>query len=463
MAPKAEPKADAKAKAKAKREDAPRGDDHIPRPDREAMQGKLDAITADIEKLQAKKKALDEKIKGRSSGKDEFMSQKNELASKIQQFKEKINALHEQKDALQKGRQAEREEKSKMAQDVKKMKASIGFGSEEAIDNRIREIEYRLHTDTLTLKVEKDLLKEISELKRNRPKVSQVNKLEESLGSFGTGGGEKETLQTISEQIRTWLQEKAKVVEELQKLQDAHKDKVGDLSGDIDTRNELGKQITEKIQERNKVRDDFRAEEKEFQEKLREKRAQQQERIAAEREQRQKEWEERTRQKKAEKMDEQPYVMEITLIEQSMKFCKSLTAGKEEKVVEEKKEFDHGNLDGLQVLGKKDERDEFFFEPTKGKKKSKAKGKEASSSKPIKHNAETFKLFDQLKLDAPITLDDIPSTIEKLEVLLADFEQKVKDWEKNKDERKAKILAGEEDEEQKKEEAKQEEKKEEEE
>jgi uncharacterized coiled-coil DUF342 family protein len=463
MAPKAEPKADAKAKAKAKvkREDgAGPADDHIPRPDKEAMQAKLDAITADIEKLQAKKKALDDKIKGRSSGKDEFMSQKNELASKIQQFKEKINALHEQKDELQKGQQAQREEKSKMANDVKKMKASIGFKSEEEIDNRIREIEYRLHTDTLTLKVEKDLLKEISELKRNRPKVSQVNKLEEGLSSFDAGGNTKETLSTISEQIRTWLQEKAKVVEELQKLQDAHKDKVGDLSGDIEARNELGKQVAEKIQERNKVRDDFRAEEKVFQEKLREKRAQQQERIAAEREQRQKEWEDRNRQKKAEKIDEQPFVLEITLIEQTMKFCKSLTAGKEEKVVEEKKEFDHGNLDGLQVLGKKDERDEFFFEPTKGKKKSKAKGKESSSSKPIKHNAETFKLFDQLKLDAPITLDDIPAIMEKLEAKLADFEQKVKDWEKNKEERKAKILAGEDDEEEKKEEA--EEKKEEE-
>merc|ERR1712032_1318652 len=103
----------------------------------------------------------------------------------------------------------------------------------------------------------------------------------------------------------------------------------------------------------------------------------------------------------------------------------------------------------------KDERDEFWFEPTKGKKSkaSKPKGKDGSSAKPIKHNAETFKLFDQLKLDAPITLDDIPPTLEKLEAELVKYEAKVNDWEKNKEERKAKILAGEDTEDEKEAEA----------
>merc|ERR1739848_860370 len=129
----------------------------------------------------------------------------------------------------------------------------------------------------------------------------------------------------------------------------------------------------------------------------------------------------------------------------TIKFCKSLTGGKSEEKKEEKKDIEHKNMDGLQVLGKKDERDEFWFEPTKGKKNkgSKPKGKEAGTAKPIKHNAVTFKLFDELKLDAPITLDDIPPTLEKLEAELVKYEAKVADWEKNKEERKAKILAGE--------------------
>jgi len=85
--------------------------------------------------------------------------------------------------------------------------------------------------------------------------------------------------------------------------------------------------------------------------------------------------------------------------------------------------------------------------PTAGKKKGKTNKKGAAAkeggAKPIKHNAISFKLFDQLKLNAPITTDDIPATLEKLEEQLASFHDKVKDWEANKNEMKAKILAGE--------------------
>merc|ERR1712013_716901 len=84
-----------------------------------------------------------------------------------------------------------------------------------------------------------------------------------------------------------------------------------------------------------------------------------------------------------------------------------------------------------------------YYAPTAAKKKKK-KGKAATDgAKPIKHNAETFKLFDKLKLTAPITTDDIPGTLEKLEESLEDYRQKVAAWEKTRDEKKAKILAGE--------------------
>merc|ERR1719473_1486360 len=98
--------------------------------------------------------------------------------------------------------------------------------------------------------------------------------------------------------------------------------------------------------------------------------------------------------------------------------------------------------------------EEFYYAPTRKGKASKTKGKKGEgSAKPIKHNAETFKLFASLKLDAPITTDDIPATLEKLEKQMEEFQAKIKDWELKRDERKAKILAGEkiEDEEEKEE------------
>merc|ERR1719493_445237 len=134
----------------------------------------------------------------------------------------------------------------------------------------------------------------------------------------------------------------------------------------------------------------------------------------------------------------------MTLIEQTMAFCKSLVQTKDTGVKEEKKEIDHSAADGLQVLTKKEDRDEFYFVPTakkKGKSKNKG-GKDGGSSRPIKHNAETFRLFDQLKLDAPITTDDVPATLEKLEAQLEMYKEKVKEWEEKRDEMKRKILEG---------------------
>merc|ERR1712217_752801 len=112
------------------------------------------------------------------------------------------------------------------------------------------------------------------------------------------------------------------------------------------------------------------------------------------------------------------------------------------------------------VLMKKEDRDEEYYlapsakgKKSKGKKGAKAEG---SSGKPIKHNAETFRLFDQLKLNAPITTDEVPALLEQLQVKLADFQQKVKVWEETTEEQKKKILAGLEIEEDEKEEEKEE-------
>merc|ERR1712113_539800 len=110
------------------------------------------------------------------------------------------------------------------------------------------------------------------------------------------------------------------------------------------------------------------------------------------------------------------------------------------------------------LLSKENREEEFYFAPTAAKKKSKSKskGSKEGAAKPIKHNAETFKLFDQLKLSAPITTEEIPATLEKLEAQLESYQEKVKAWEKNRDEKKKAILAGEDVEEEEKQEEKEE-------
>merc|ERR1712054_327951 len=129
--------------------------------------------------------------------------------------------------------------------------------------------------------------------------------------------------------------------------------------------------------------------------------------MGEERKQQQEEWRLKQLEKKVEALDGQPYVSEITLIEQTVKFCKDLLPQDSGKKEEEKKEIEHNNEDGEMVLLSKEKRaEEFYYAPTKkGKKGKSAKSSEADGSKkPIKHNAETFKLFDSLKLDPPLTV-----------------------------------------------------------
>merc|ERR1712060_732449 len=92
------------------------------------------------------------------------------------------------------------------------------------------------------------------------------------------------------------------------------------------------------------------------------------------------------------------------------------------------------------------DRDEYYYAPTakgkKGKTNKKATATDTSSSKPIKHNAETFKLFDQLKISPPITTGDLPATLELLEKQFADYKEKLKQWEITREEKKKRILEG---------------------
>lgn len=457
-------KAKAESKKKAKKEDKPEEDEkRVPQPDADAFKEQVAKVNEEIEKLNKEQAKLSEKINERSGGKTEFFAQKAELRSQLEEISGKMNELQDKRDEINRAVGDKLQEGREMRQQLNKMKKSIGYNSETDIDDRIASIEFKLWTDTLSLKDEKKYLAEIQELKRNRPKVSQVHKMEEGLQTFDAGMSMKERVGVINEEMARYREQKRGISAKLTELVEARKEQLGDLPEIVSQKEELGKKIAEKVRERNEIRDNFRQAEKEYYAYQAELRKQRQERQQQEKMKWQAEMDQRRKQQQADRLDEQPHIQEITLIEQTISFCKSLTASKQSEEKQEVKETVINNPEGTEVLCKKEDRDEFYFVPTAKAKKGKSKnkgGKESGGSKPIKHNAETFRLFDQLKLDAPITTDDIPAALEKLEVKLEEFKDKVKKWEQTRDERKRKIMNGEEIEE--KEEAKEEEAKEEE-
>merc|ERR1712039_359679 len=289
------------------------------------------------------------------------------------------------------------------------MKKTIGYTSEEAIDQRIASLEFKLWTWGVPLKEEKKMLAEMQELKRNRPKVSQVKKLDEDLKEFKADSGmsSRGQVKQIQDQIRTWLEEKRKVSEKMKELTEGRTAQLGDLPEQWEKRDKINVQIQEKVKERNELRDEFRQQEREFNAYLNERRQAARTRQEEERGKKKAEYEQRQKEREVEKLNEQPHVTEIMLIEQTIAFCKSLTTTKAKEEKKDKQDLTLDNPEGTVMLGKKEDRDEFWFAPTKEKKTGKkATGKESAGSKRIKHNQETFRLFDQLKLDAPITVDD---------------------------------------------------------
>merc|ERR1712039_1011005 len=187
------------------------------------------------------------------------------------------------------------------------------------------------------------------------------------------------------------------IQERLKALNEKRQGQVGDMSEVMEKREAVQKKIAELVAERQRLREEFKNEMNEYKAWQADQRRIRQEKYQEERKAQEAAWKIKKMEKEVEKLDENPYVSQITLIEQTMKFCKSLLPQAAGEQKEEKKETVFNNKDGEVVLGKKEDRaDEWFFCPTKKKgapKKGKAPGDD-STKRPIKHNAETFKLFD---------------------------------------------------------------------
>merc|ERR1712217_599974 len=213
----------------------------------------------------------------------------------------------------------------------------------------------------------------------------------------------------------------------------------------MEKREAVQKKIAELVGQRSKLRDDFKQEMNEYKAWQADQRRIRQEKYQEERKAQEAAWKIKKMEKEVEKLDENPYVSQITLIEQTMKFCKGLLPQETGEKKEESKETVFNNKDGEVVLSKKEDRaDEWYFCPTK-KKGGAKQGKKSNddvSKKPIKHNAETFKLFDTLGLEAPITVADATPLLEKLEKQMEVYQEKVQAWEDHKEEMKRKIQEG---------------------
>merc|ERR1719387_2559325 len=221
-----------------------------------------------------------------------------------------------------------------MKDQLSKMKGSLGFKSEAEIDKRIADIEFNMWTTSISLKEEKKLLDEIKELKRSKPKVSKLKGMEAEMEGKKPGANTeslREEIQKQSGDIKEAKEQKRLISAEYAKLNEERQKQMSDMPELFEERQKLQTSIQEKINKRNELRDEFREKEKAYNAYMNEIRKIRAEKAAESRIERQAEMDERRKQRQVEQLDEQPHVAEITLLEQTIAWCKSVLPKEEKK------------------------------------------------------------------------------------------------------------------------------------
>jgi len=412
----------------------------VPQPDRTELDAKNEKTQASINTLQEKLKAINDQINAKSTGKEEHFKARDEIRAKLDEYQGKIDELEKKRTALMGGIQAKQKESRDKRQELNDMKKKLGFDSEEEIEKKIREIEVEMMTGSMTLKKEKELMAKMTELRKSKPMVSKYQQMESNMGPTGEVGSMKDNITDLQKQLAELRDAKKLQSQAYSKLMEARQKVMGDVPGLFEEREKINASIREKIQERNAERDEFRKQERAFNDYLGKVRELRGKRAKLEREARQAEWDEtRKAEKEAEGPPPLPFAEDLQYLENITKYLQPFLPKEAEKE-EDKKEKVPDAIGGHMVLMSKESReDEFFYAPTK-KKQLKKKGGDGKKAKPIVHSMEALSFFDKYKLPTPADSAAVPATLEAVEAKVKEFkakqEKKIED-DKKKAEKKA--------------------------
>merc|ERR1719174_139379 len=148
-----------------------------------------------------------------------------------------------------------------MAADVSKMKKTIGYTSEAAIDQRIADLEFKMWTESLKLKEEKAIVVELQMLKKNKSKVSDVSQKEAELSNFKASTDPKvlkEQKSEINAEMAEWRKKRDVIDEKRKALEEARKAKEGDRPAIQEMLKSWQEKFQEKLAEKRKFNDDFK-------------------------------------------------------------------------------------------------------------------------------------------------------------------------------------------------------------
>jgi len=426
------------------------------KPDDTTFEKEKKTLEDGLTKLNEEFKAAADAINEKQSDKEEYNSARQVLRDDLDKAQKTVDDLFVEYNGIIAKIKEAKDIQRKAHAEFKDMSRGLGgdvdMGSEEAIDRRIRQLELEMSTQTLSLKAEKEKMKDIAALKRQKPKLQEkARKLEELERQKDESQQSKKPLQDQAEQVGEILakakKEKKEKAEALKKLREEREAKTGDVREQIDAKNAIRAKINEKRDAIRALRDAHK--------KVKDahwdwKRACQKMKNDAWKAEEDLRWDlYRAADKKAELETggEKPHFEETTLIEQCLDYCRQLTGEKKEVEKKEEKEIDFsafGFPEGARVVQAKKDRDVnegAIMVGRKGKAlKQKNKGEKKTN---IKHNAASFSLFKQIGVEAPLTTDQVADTIEALNKKMEVYADKIKEWEKKREQMRQEVAEAE--------------------
>jgi len=379
---------------------------------------------------------VQKKLQEKNQDKDGFYEKKKHLANRMLVYGEQIKKLNDQRKELKNQLIGKVNNNKALNKSLKNAQQSITFKSEEALDARIKEIEFEMFTGTLTLQEEKRKVQEIQQLKKQKPKINATREKVEALESKQEELKADKGIEELDEQIKTvdlkvadvWQAKEAVKKEYLILTQDrAKQNETSELDQE---KTRLKESISALIQSRNELRKQLQEEEVAYRKAKQEEARLAQERRYAANQERKEQDEKKKMEREEEDLMVQPHLAEVALLEQTITFCKSLLP-KEKNDEETKKETSFNNPEGYAVLKNKNDREEEFYMAS-SKKKGLTKKNKAAPSQTIKHDAWTFQQFDALEIKAPNTTKEIPDTLAQLNEKLDEYKEKIAEWERKK-------------------------------
>jgi len=396
----------------------------VARPDQdefsEAMKAVDDQMAAVDTKIRAVNATMAQKNRDMSSMVNRVERAKSDLVRfrrRPAKLRSECGALEKKLEVAEKALNIKKAANNKVQAELSSMINNRGGGNiTKAIDNKIRDLDYQQKTESMSLKEEKNLVKEIGQLRAMRKRASTLKIISTRQEESKVRGIREDTRRKMAQLTNNDSQVEKKTVE-LKKLEDELTARRGkDMPALEKKRNELRKQKSEKRKEKKDISDSFYNLKREFDTYTREIRSRKFKKEKAERDEWRKEQDEVRKKWEEEKAKEQPWQEEIAVVETVIGYIRATMPKETEEKAEVAAPTTVTLSDGtvVEAMGKSSKHGAAAFR-SRNKKKKKKRGRNRnrqSEHRPIQHSFKVIQMFSKMNIPLPHYQPDLETSLE---------------------------------------------------